>query len=181
MASASGQLRAHVSQQNSALFDWNGEAFRGRRVMPTALVPQQSIEDDSRVADAAIQFTGAPQQLAADVVRDASPSFRSLPCRGRRRAVSAARLKRGRTPERYPRGFVERVFLVHALALVASAIVSMRFAFYLRNHFDFSDHAHTPNLIRRRQQRAFAPALPPPCAERMAIAAQSRADPDRDR
>ena len=102
MASASGQLRAHVSQQNSALFDWNGAAFRGRRAMPTALVPQQSIEDYSRVADAAIQFTGAPQQLAADVVRDASPSVRSLPCRGRRRAVSAARLKRGRTPERYP-------------------------------------------------------------------------------
>ncbi len=31
-------------------------------------------------------------------------SFRSLPCRGRRRAVSAARMKPGRTPERYPSG-----------------------------------------------------------------------------
>jgi hypothetical protein len=29
-------------------------------------------------------------------------SFRSLPCRGRRRAVSAARLKPDRTPEKYP-------------------------------------------------------------------------------
>jgi hypothetical protein len=65
--------------------------------------------------------------------------------------------------------------------LSPSAIVSMRFAFYLRNHFDFSDHAHSPNPIRRRQQRAFAPALPPPCAAHLAIAAQSRADPDRDR
>ena len=44
-----------------------GRERRGRRAMPTALVPQQSIEDDSRVADAAIQFTGAPQQLAADL------------------------------------------------------------------------------------------------------------------
>jgi hypothetical protein len=42
------------------------------------------------------------RQLAADVVRDASPSVRSLPCPGRRQAVSAARLKPGRTPERYP-------------------------------------------------------------------------------
>jgi hypothetical protein len=48
-------------------------------------------------------------------------------------------------------GFVERVFLVRALALFASAIVSMRFAFCLRNHFDFSDHAPSPNSIRRRQ------------------------------
>jgi len=36
-------------------------------------------------------------------------------------------------------------------------------------------------LARRRQQRAFAPPLPPPCAAHLAIAAQSRADPDRDR
>jgi hypothetical protein len=38
-----------------------------------------------------------------------------------------------------------------------------------------------PNSIRRRQQRAFAPALPPPCAAHSAIAAQLRADPDRDK
>jgi hypothetical protein len=49
------------------------------------------------------------------------------------------------------------MFLVRTLALVASAIVSMRFAFYLRAHFDFSDHASSPNSIRRRQQRTFAP------------------------
>jgi hypothetical protein len=35
---------------------------------------------------------------------DTASSFRSLLCRGRRRAVSAARLKPGRTPERHPRG-----------------------------------------------------------------------------
>jgi hypothetical protein len=35
------------------------------------------------------------------------------------------------------------------------------------------------NSIRRRQQRASAPPLPPPCAEQLAIAAQSRAHPRR--
>src|ERR1700726_1681525 len=35
------------------------------------------------------------------------------------------------------------------------------------------------NSIRQRRQRASAPPLPPPCAEQMAIAAQSLADPRR--
>jgi hypothetical protein len=33
---------------------------------------------------------------------DIASCFRSLPCRGPRRAVSAARPRPGRTPERYP-------------------------------------------------------------------------------
>ena len=37
--------------------------------------------------------------------------------------------------------FVARVLLVHALALVARANVSIRLAFHLRNHFEFSDYA----------------------------------------
>src|SRR5580658_8654691 len=40
------------------------------------------------------------------------------------------------------------MFLVRTLALVASAIVSMRFAFYLRAHFDFSNHAPSPKRPR---------------------------------
>jgi hypothetical protein len=53
---------------------------------------------------------------------------------------------------------------VGALAREAGAIVSMRFAFYLPSHFDFSDQAPSPNSIRRRQQR-FCSSLPPSVAD----------------
>src|SRR5215475_12652001 len=57
----------------------------------------------------------------------------------RARSSSAARLKPDRTPESVLEGFVERLFL--APTLVASAIVLMRFAFRIGNHFGFSDGA----------------------------------------
>src|ERR1700730_4701565 len=52
-----------------------------------------------------IRWRAAEQSKALDsVAKRHQASFRSLPCRGRRRAVSAARMKPGRTPERYPSG-----------------------------------------------------------------------------
>jgi hypothetical protein len=57
-------------------------------------------------------------------------------------------LKPGRTPERILEGFVECVFLLPALALVASAIVLLRFALQLRNRSISLTH-HAPSRRTR--------------------------------
>src|SRR5258707_9829700 len=150
--------------------------------------PDSNAASPSRLGEARRTSTGGPAELQAHtiersealhtIVKRHRTSFRSLPCRGRRRAVSAARMKPVGRRKGILQGFVERVFLVPALATGASAIVLMRFASRLRKQFDFSVYAPSPNSITRRHQRASAPPLPPRCAEQLAIAAQSLADPD---
>ena len=88
-------------------------------------------------------MSAAEEPKALDSRKRHRTSFRSLPYRGRRRAVSAARMKAVGRRKGILQGFVESVFLVPALATAASAIVLMRFAFRLRKHFDFSVYRHT--------------------------------------
>src|SRR3984893_14262142 len=46
-------------------------------------------------------------------------------------------------------GFVERLLLTLALALLEIAIILVRFVFGLNNHFDFSASAAAPKIIHR--------------------------------
>src|SRR6266436_3704583 len=76
--------------------------------------PDSNAASPLRLGEARRTSTGGPAELQAHtiersealhtIVKRHRTSFRSLPCRGRRRAVSAARMKPGRTPERYPSG-----------------------------------------------------------------------------
>src|SRR3984893_4244719 len=47
------------------------------------------------------------------------------------------------------KGFVERLLLTLALALLEIAIILVRFVFGLNNHFDFSASAAAPKIIHR--------------------------------
>ncbi len=55
-------------------------------------------------ADRRADDVGTEEPKSTRFAKRHRTSFRSLPCRGRRRAVSAARMKPGRTPETYPSG-----------------------------------------------------------------------------
>ena len=151
--------------------------------------PDSNAASPSRLGEARRTSTGGLAELQAHTIERSEAldtiakrhrtSFRSLPCRGRLRAVSAARMKPGRTPGRYPSGLRRARFpgtcararreRYHFDDVCVSAPQTLRLL-RLRSL--------SPNSIRRRQQRASAPQLPPPCAEQPAIAAPSLADPD---
>jgi hypothetical protein len=69
-----------------------------RLIVPQHVVPQQAIRRAPQ--QARHPWSGPGSLKSCSALRARSSSLRSLPCRGRRRAASAARLKPDRTPER---------------------------------------------------------------------------------
>jgi len=85
------------------------------------------------------------RSLAGSTIDTRESSFQKRQVRNdwRARSSSAARLKPHRRRKGVLESFVERLFL--APSLIAIAIVLVRFAFRIGNHFGFSDGADQPS------------------------------------